>query len=73
MVDVKLHLRLIRIVGVIMPRSMRPGWRKEWEVELRRREAKLDDRPKLNWIAGVVRIDAAAKEPIVSTSARPIR
>jgi putative ABC transport system permease protein len=38
---IKPHLRLIKLVGVIVPRRLRAGWRQEWEAELRCREALL--------------------------------
>jgi len=37
----KPHLRLIALVGVIVPRRLRADWRREWEAELRHREAML--------------------------------
>ncbi|HMY76668.1 MAG TPA: hypothetical protein PLQ88_32915, partial [Blastocatellia bacterium] len=45
----KLHLWLIRFVGVIVPRRLRADWRQEWEAELLYREAMLADWDKLNW------------------------
>jgi len=45
----KPHLRLIRIIGVIVPRRLRADWRQEWEAELRSREALLAEWDKLNW------------------------
>ena len=44
-----LHLRLIRLVGVIVPKRLRRDWRQEWEAELRYREILLDEWEKLNW------------------------
>src|SRR5437016_3385618 len=44
-----LHLRLIRIIGVIVPRRLRADWRQEWEAELRYREALLVGWDKLTW------------------------
>ncbi|HEY2933148.1 MAG TPA: ABC transporter permease [Acidobacteriota bacterium] len=35
------HLRLIRVIGVIVPRRLRADWRQEWEAELRCREMLL--------------------------------
>jgi hypothetical protein len=32
---------LIALVGVIVPRRLRAGWRQEWEAELRYRETLL--------------------------------
>jgi hypothetical protein len=43
------HLRLITLVGVIVPRWLRAGWRQEWEAELRHREILLDEWDRLNW------------------------
>jgi len=37
----KPHLWLIRFVGLIVPRRLRADWRREWEAELRCREAML--------------------------------
>src|SRR5687767_10359730 len=36
-------LWLIRVIGVIVPRRLRPGWRQEWEAELRYREKQLTE------------------------------
>jgi hypothetical protein len=36
-------LWLIRFVGVIVPRRLRSDWLKEWEAELRSREALLEE------------------------------
>src|SRR5436190_7612099 len=43
------HLRLIGMLGVIVPRRLRADWRQEWEAELRSRELMLADWDKLNW------------------------
>ena len=45
----KLHLRLIALIGVIVPRRLRADWKQEWEAELRCRELLLADWNKLNW------------------------
>src|SRR5215813_4799759 len=45
----KPYLWLIRMVGVIVPRRLRAGWRQEWEAELRHREATLADWDRLDW------------------------
>ncbi|MEP7337018.1 MAG: ABC transporter permease [Acidobacteriota bacterium] len=45
----KPHLWLIRFVGLIVPRRLRPDWRQEWEAELRHRETMLAEWDKLNW------------------------
>jgi hypothetical protein len=42
-------LRLIRVIGVIVPRRLRADWRQEWEAELRYRETLLADWDRLNW------------------------
>src|SRR5512138_1520397 len=44
----KPHLRLIALIGVIVPRRLRADWRQEWEAELQYREALLADWHKLN-------------------------
>jgi predicted permease len=43
------HLRLIALVGVIVPRQLRADWRQEWETELRYREMLLADWDRLDW------------------------
>jgi putative ABC transport system permease protein len=43
-----LHLRLIRMIGVIVPRRLRADWRQEWEAELRYREVLLAEWDRLN-------------------------
>jgi putative ABC transport system permease protein len=43
------HLRLIALVGVIVPRRLRADWRQEWEAELRYREMMLEDWDRLDW------------------------
>ena len=43
------HLRLIALLGVIVPRRFRADWRQEWEAELRYREATLARWDRLNW------------------------
>ncbi|MBP6821686.1 MAG: ABC transporter permease, partial [Acidobacteria bacterium] len=45
----KLHLRLIALVGVIVPRRLRADWRQEWEAELRCREMLLAEWDRLDW------------------------
>ena len=45
----KPHLRLIALVGIIVPRRLRRDWRQEWEAELRYRETLLSEWDKLNW------------------------
>src|SRR5215813_14115713 len=42
-------LWLIALVGVIVPRRLRPNWRQEWEAELRRREELLAQWDRLDW------------------------
>jgi putative ABC transport system permease protein len=46
---VRLHLRLIRLIGIIVPRSLRSDWRQEWEAELGNREAQLAAWERLDW------------------------
>jgi predicted permease len=46
---VKPHLRLIAILGVIVPRHLRDGWRQEWETEFAYRESQLADWDRLGW------------------------
>jgi cell division protein FtsX len=46
---VKPHLWLIRLIGVIVPRRLRAGWRQEWEAELRYRETLMADWDRLDW------------------------
>lgn len=43
------HLRLIALVGVIVPRRLRADWRQEWEAELRHREERLAEWDRLDW------------------------
>jgi predicted permease len=42
-------LRLIALIGVLVPRRLRTGWRQEWEAELRYREMLLTEWDRLNW------------------------
>jgi predicted permease len=42
-------LWLIRLIGVIVPRRLRAGWRREWEAELRHREELLAQWDRLDW------------------------
>ena len=43
------HLRLIALVGLIVPRRLRADWRQEWETELRHREMLLAEWDRLGW------------------------
>jgi putative ABC transport system permease protein len=45
----KLHLRLIRFLGVLVPLRLRADWRQEWEAELRYREQILTEWENLTW------------------------
>jgi predicted permease len=45
----KLHLWLIRFIGVIVPRRFRARFRQEWEAELEYREELLARWNRLNW------------------------
>jgi predicted permease len=49
MIRVRLHLWLIRFIGLVVPRRLRADWRQEWEAELRNREALLEEWDRLNW------------------------
>ena len=42
-------LRLITLIGVIVPRRLRADWRQEWEAELQYREQLLAQWHQLNW------------------------
>jgi hypothetical protein len=42
-------LRLITLIGVIVPRRLRADWRQEWEAELQYREKLLAQWHQLNW------------------------
>jgi hypothetical protein len=44
----KPHLRLIALLGLIVPRRLRADWRQEWETELQYRETMLADWDELN-------------------------
>src|SRR5213082_903671 len=44
-----LHLWLIVLIGVIVPRRLRSDWRQEWEAELQYREELLAEWEQLNW------------------------
>jgi putative ABC transport system permease protein len=46
---VKLHVSLIRFIGLIVPRRVRSGWQQEWESELCHRETLLEEWDRLNW------------------------
>ena len=43
------HLRLITLIGLIVPRHLRADWRQEWEAELRYRELLLAEWDRLDW------------------------
>ncbi len=45
----KLHLWLIRLIGLIVPRRLRADWRQEWEAELQYREEMLAAWERLTW------------------------
>ena len=45
----RIHIWLIRLIGVIVPRRLRADWRQEWVAELQHREAMLADWDRLNW------------------------
>jgi macrolide transport system ATP-binding/permease protein len=56
----KPHLRVIAIVGLIVPRRLRTDWRREWEAELRCHERRL---------AGWDRLDSRHTQDLVRRSA----
>ena len=43
------HLRLIALVGIIVPQRLRADWRQEWEAELQHREQLLAQWDRLDW------------------------
>jgi len=43
------HLRLIRFIGLAVPRRLRADWRQEWEAELLYREMLLAEWERLDW------------------------
>jgi len=43
------HLRVIALLGAIVPRRLRADWRQEWEAELRYREEMLAEWDRLDW------------------------
>ncbi|HEY3137505.1 MAG TPA: ABC transporter permease [Blastocatellia bacterium] len=43
------YIRLIALIGVIVPKALRRDWRQEWEAELRYRELLLADWDALDW------------------------
>ena len=45
----RLHLRLIGLIGVLVPARLRRDWRQEWEAELRYRERLLEEWERLDW------------------------
>ncbi len=45
----KIHVWLIRFIGLIVPRRLRADWRQEWEAELQWREQQLAEWDKLNF------------------------
>jgi putative ABC transport system permease protein len=46
---VRVHLWLIKFIGIIVPRRLRADWRQEWEAELRYRETLLSEWDRLDW------------------------
>ncbi len=67
----RIHLWLIRAIGVLVPQRLRADWRQEWEAELGWRESqlaewnKLDGRNKLNllWHSAGALADALWLQP----------
>src|SRR5215207_7947757 len=45
----RLYLRLIALIGLIVPRRLRADWRQEWVAELRYRELRLAEWENLTW------------------------
>jgi predicted permease len=45
----KPHLRVIALLGLIVPRHLRADWRQEWETEFAYRESQLDAWERLDW------------------------
>jgi predicted permease len=45
----RIHFKLIRFLGLLVPQRLRADWRQEWEAELSYREAMLAQWDKLNW------------------------
>ena len=45
----RIYLRVIRLIGVLVPRRLRRDWRQEWEAELRYRELRLAEWERLDW------------------------
>ena len=45
----RLHLYLLKVIGVIVPQRLRSDWRQEWEAELRHRELLLAQWERLDW------------------------
>jgi hypothetical protein len=45
----RLHLYLLKVIGVIVPQRLRSDWRQEWEAELRHREPLLAQWDRLDW------------------------
>jgi len=58
------HLRLIALIGLIVPRRLRADWRREWEAEIGHREALL---------AAWDRLDARHKLELLRRSASAFR
>ena len=54
------HLRLIALIGLLVPRRLRAGWRQEWETELVYRERRL---------AGWRRVDGRPERELLRRSA----
>ncbi|HKE57829.1 MAG TPA: ABC transporter permease [Pyrinomonadaceae bacterium] len=49
MLFAKPHLRLIALVGIIVPQRLRADWKQEWEAELQHREQLLVQWDRLDW------------------------
>ncbi len=45
----RIHLWLIHLIGVIVPRRLRADWRQEWEAELRCRKTLPARKDNFSW------------------------
>lgn len=49
MLFVRPHLRLIALLGIVVPQRLRADWKQEWEAELQHREQLLAEWDRLDW------------------------
>ncbi|MBL8168977.1 MAG: ABC transporter permease, partial [Acidobacteria bacterium] len=47
--EMHIHLSLIRLIGLIVPRRLRADWRQEWEAEFHYRASLLAEWDRLDW------------------------